>query len=142
MKTCNHENCTYPQFGGGYCKIHQTRRNDKKAPRGLRKVSKTNKVRPKKETRSLLRTKDADLSFYAEIWEERAHVDFETGEIIPAPSTVTFHHVLEKENYEEFRYMKWNIVLLGNDTHQIAHRDLDKLPKLKAYREHLIKTYL
>jgi hypothetical protein len=30
MKQCNAENCRYNQFGGGYCKIHQYLRTDKK----------------------------------------------------------------------------------------------------------------
>jgi hypothetical protein len=30
MKTCKAENCSYNQFGGGYCRNHQYKRTDKK----------------------------------------------------------------------------------------------------------------
>lgn len=39
-KPCTYEGCPLPQFGGGYCKIHQHLRQDGKAPKSLKKNSK------------------------------------------------------------------------------------------------------
>jgi hypothetical protein len=83
---------------------------------------------------------------YLEIWEERQHVDFETGEIIPFPLSYNFHHVLPKKpgpgGYPQFRHEKWNIVLVTWGTHSKAENNIDLVPKIKAYREQLIKTYV
>jgi len=86
-----------------------------------------------------------DRIMYAEIWEERPHVDFETGEPIMSPSTLNFHHVLPKKEseYPEFRHCKWNVILVNWETHTKAEANAWKLiPKIKAYRDHLLKTYV
>ncbi len=38
-KTCTYEGCTYPIWGGGYCKSHQHHRTDKKVKRLSFKVA-------------------------------------------------------------------------------------------------------
>lgn len=82
-----------------------------------------------------------DMAFYMEIWEERPHVSFENNESILSPRTFTFHHVLEKDPYPEYRHCKWNIVLLTWEQHDQAHKNLDKLPKLKSYTEKLRRLH-
>jgi hypothetical protein len=84
-----------------------------------------------------------DAEFMAEIWQERPHIDFETGEkLYGEPLKSYFHHVLEKEQYPQFRYEKWNIVLVSVNTHSQCHTNMDFCPKIKEYREKLIKEKL
>jgi hypothetical protein len=158
MKICNHEGCKYNQFGGGYCKYHQCDRTDKNvSPRSknndstrkiwiaqqkpIRKISRKGKQR--REQKAKLSEKDK--LFWAAIWEEREHVDFETGEPIYGEyRTLYFHHVLPKHpgpvGYPQFRYKKWNIVIVSWDTHTKAENNIDLVPKIKAYRDKLLKN--
>jgi hypothetical protein len=77
---------------------------------------------------------------WEEIWNEREHVDFETNEpILGEPLTLYFHHVLGKSDYPEYRFKKWNIVLVSWDTHAQAEAHC-KLPKIDAYKNKLLKT--
>ena len=141
-KKCNKAGCNYNQFGGGFCRNHQYLRTDKKTPNlkrtPIRKVS-------KKKTKSLgekrLQT-EQDWLFYLEIWNERPHVCFETDQPLgDEPLTVFFHHVLEKglRRYAKYRHCKWNIVLITWQVHDQVGMDIDKCPKIKAYREQLLK---
>jgi hypothetical protein len=141
-KQCNKPTCTYNQFGGGYCRNHQYLRTDKKPKplkkTSIKKVSLKRKVSLKKDTEQLHR----DWLFYLEIWNEREHVCFETGEPLgDEPLTLFFHHVLEKgiEKYAPYRHCKWNIVLITWQTHDQVGMDIDKCPKIKAYRDLLLK---
>lgn len=106
----------------------------------IKKVSK----KKAKENRQDLKITKKDKEMYAEIWEERAHVDFETGDLIMSPSTLNFHHVLPKKEgaYPQFRHKKWNIVLVSWQTHTKAEANIDLVPKIKTYRDHLLKTYV
>lgn len=80
-----------------------------------------------------------DWNFYLSIWNERPHKCEETGRPLGwEPLTTMFHHILEKENYPQYRYEKWNIALLHPDVHDQVGRDLDKTPKTKARREELL----
>jgi hypothetical protein len=38
-KTCLSDGCSYPVFGGGYCKLHQYYRTDKKKPKKINPIS-------------------------------------------------------------------------------------------------------
>jgi hypothetical protein len=143
-KTCQYDKCNNPQFGGGYCRNHQYLRTDKKqkplsTKKSIRKVSKNQ--RTKLADKSKLTAKDRLL--WAEIWEEREHIDFETGQPICGEAlTLYFHHVLPKRpkhlgGYPEYRYEKWNIVLVSWETHTKAEADLDLVPKIKEYTQRL-----
>jgi len=141
-KKCKKPYCNYNQFGGGYCQNHQYLRTDKK-PKFLKRTT-IKKVSPK---RKASRKEDVeqlhkDWLFYLEIWNERPHIDYETGEPIPGDaSTLYFHHVLPKgtDRFKKYRYKKWNIVLVSWQTHSQAENDIDFVPKIKAYREQLLK---
>ena|SRR5271155_232711 len=153
-KLCNHEGCKYKQFGGGFCRYHQRDRTDKKvSPRNkstvaswklrtarqkpIRNVSRKGKIRQQQKAKLI----EKDRLLWAAIWEERPHIDFETNEpIYGEPLTLYFHHILERRNYPQYRYSKWNIVLVSWDTHAKAESDLDLVPKIKAYRNKLLKT--
>lgn len=152
MKICNHEGCKYNVFGGGFCKFHQRDRCDKdsknrrnvgvqkKLNRSFKSIisKKSDKQRIKDKEDAELRKRDREL--WAEIWAERPHIDFETEEpIYGEPLTLYFHHVLPKSEYPEFRYCKWNIVLVSWDTHAQAEAHC-KLPKIEEYKKQLLKT--
>lgn len=142
-KVCNYESCKYPQFGGGFCRNHQYLRTDRKpkkpsSRKPIRKVSK--KHLKSLGGRKVLRQKD--WLFYLGIWEEREHVCFETGQpILGEPLTVYFHHVLEKgiRRFAKYRHEKWNIVLITWATHDQVGIDIDRCPKIKEYRDKLLK---
>ena len=87
--------------------------------------------------------KQKDKELFEKIWEERPHVDYETGEVLYGePLKSYFHHVLEKEMYPLFRWEEWNIVLVSVETHSQCHTNLDFCPKIKQLREKLIKEKL
>lgn len=150
-KTCNFESCNFNQFGGGYCPRHQWCRTDKKpkplsnkGSKPLRKspVRKVSKKQQKRLGEQKL-TAETDRLFYAQIWEDREHIDYETGRPIYGELlTLYFHHVLPKaiRRYKKYRHCSWNIVLLSWATHTQAETLLDKLPRVKAYQEWLIKN--
>lgn len=154
-KQCLYDLCNRNQFGGKYCSYHQWCRTDKKKkclPTDKATVKRTaiKKRSPKKiiQDREEARLTKLDHIMYQEIWEERPHIDYETHKPIwGEPLTIYFHHVLPKRakkdgGYPEFRHCKWNIVILAWDTHTNAENDLDLVPKVKAYRDYLLKTYV
>jgi hypothetical protein len=152
-KECIFDGCTYNQFGGKYCRNHQWCRTDKKPkflnnkkqkPLNRTPVKKISKKKQKGLGELKLQT-EKDRAFYLEIWEEREHVCFESGEPLGnEPLTLFFHHVLEKgiRRYKKYRYCKWNIVLITWRTHDQVGMDIDRCPKIKEYREHILKTYV
>ena len=80
-----------------------------------------------------------DWELYNLIWEERPHMDFETGGAIFGEAlTIYFHHILEKRNYPQYRHKLWNIVLVVWNTHGRADNLSDLVPKIKAYRQELL----
>lgn len=143
-KSCNYKDCEFKQFGGGYCQRHQWCRTDKKKPKSLRRTA-IRKV--SKKQRVILGERklqnETDKQFYAELWNERKHFCYETNEFLGnIPQTLFFHHVLPKASrrYKRFRYAKWNIVLLSWQYHSKAEGNLKFTPRVKAYRDYLIKN--
>jgi hypothetical protein len=142
-KQCSYKGCSYSQFGGGYCRNHQSQRTDKK-----RKFLNRTPIRKrsKKMTKSLGEQKSKqkrDWEFYLDIWDERPHFCFETDQYLgDEPLTVYFHHVLEKgtRRYAKYRHCKWNIVLISWPVHDQVGMDIDKCPKIKAYHDKLLKA--
>lgn len=131
MRECKHPTC------GDTCRRV-------KKPKKIYTLKRTPiRKRSKKKQQSLgerLLTQQKDWLFFLEIWNERPHICFETGEpIYGEPLTIYFHHVLEKANHKKYRYKKWNIVLVSHMTHSKCHNNIDFAPKIKAYRDSLIK---
>ena len=75
--------------------------------------------------------------FYQEIWDETINkVCYETGQYLGRePLTTMFHHILEKSKYPEYKFCKWNIVLLRPEVHEQVHLNIDKTPKVKALKK-------
>jgi hypothetical protein len=140
-KTCQYKECNNPVFSKGYCIYHQRKTGySLNRTKSIRKVSKNQSVILGE--RAKLTQKDRLL--FAEIWNERPHIDFETGEpIYGEPLTLYFHHVLGKRKtaYPQFRYEKWNIILVSWETHTKAENKLDLVPKIKEYTLKLKKQY-
>ena len=115
MKTCNHSGCSYPVFGGGYCRNHQWCRQDKNKPQISTSINerRDKHIKPKKVT--------GELELFKEIWAERPHVSEISNKAIPLFDVHCFHHVLTKQAYPEHRLNKDNIVLLTRSEHTLAH---------------------
>lgn len=148
-KICNKEDCNRNVFGGGFCPYHQYLRTDKKpkvktAPKWpkrtpIRKIS----AKGRRKLQDRIKLSAEDKLFWDGLWQERPHIDFETGLPIWGEAlTLYFHHVLPKglEIYEKFRFCDWNIVFLSWESHDKAERKLDLVPKVKAYHDYLIKN--
>lgn len=143
-KLCIYEGCKNNRFGGKYCRYHQYKRENRSNTLG-----KTNKLSIKKfsvkrqrENAKILGTVKKDHEFYYEIWCEREHIDFETGEpIYGEPLTLYFHHCLPKKKYPKLRHAKENIVLISWQTHTKAENNLDLVPKIREYTNQLLKKY-
>lgn len=112
-KKCTVEDCSYPRFAKGYCKMHQNLREDKK-PKALKKVSKKG-IENKEIKKKLL---DTDMVFYLEIWNARPHVcRFCNNSLGDKPRLYYFDHILEKQAYPALRHSKDNIQLLCLECH-------------------------
>lgn len=123
MKTCKFENCTYPVFSHGYCKIHQYARQDKPVISNTINNKKTIEYRPKKKY-------TGELDLFKEIWDERKHVSEISGKpVLFDPKC--FHHILTKGAYPELRLNKDNIIILTKSEHNDIHsKSLDDLIKM------------
>lgn len=128
--------CKHPTCSGEHC------RREKKPTQKKKLIRKISKKRQRNLGEEKLLSKK-DKAFFSEIWEEREHRDYETDEpIIEEVSTRNFHHVLEKDPYPQFRYEKWNIVLVKWETHDKVHRNIDLTPRIKQLKQKLIKQHL
>jgi len=135
-------NCKkYPVFAKHLCKYCQHLRTDKKPTILKRKPIKKVSLKQNQLLGERRLQQKKDWLFFISIWEERPHVDFETDEYISGePLTLYFHHVLSKSKYPQFRYCKWNIVIVTWATHSKAETNIEFVPKIKAYRNELLKS--
>ena len=112
--------------------------------KGSKGLSKSYKPKEKAEG-------EPDMRYwFLEIWDERQDENgycycFETGKPMSRNfyrelSTV-YDHVLEKSNYEEYKFLKKNIVIILPKVHHQKGTDIDKTPKIKAYRQQLLKLH-
>lgn len=140
-KNCKHPTCE------GICRRVKAPKKAKSAIKSTYRIKKVTKKQAKKN-RSKDKIRKIDHVIYMEIWEEREHLDFETGlPILSEVSSLLFHHVLPKRpksqgGYPEFRHEKWNIILVSWETHTKAENNIDLVPKIKAYRDYLLKKYV
>jgi hypothetical protein len=87
-------------------------------------------------------TKNKDHAFFQEIWEERGGVCQITGERLGLePLTTMFHHILPKAKYPQYRYCRWNILLIQPVLHTQIESDLDKVPEIKQLYLELMKKH-
>jgi len=96
----------------------------------------------KKSTQEQIAQAIAMLDMFKEIWDERLHSCYETGEGLgEEPKTIYFHHVLPKLKYPQYAISKWNIVLLSWLAHDQCEIDLDRSPKVKALYLDLLEKH-
>jgi 5-methylcytosine-specific restriction endonuclease McrA len=88
--------------------------------------------------------------FMEDIWDEREDDDgfckcFESGLLLHRnvyrDKSTTYHHILEKSIYPEYEFETWNIKILHPAIHNQVGYNLDKTPKVKTYKEHLLKLH-
>lgn len=114
----------------------------------MRKVSEKQKQRNKEKSAST-----AEMhAWFREIWDEREDEEgfcycFETGRALHGSiyrsNTCCYDHVLEKgkNSYPEYAFVKKNIVIIHPDVHQEKGRSLDRVPKIKVYRDYLLSLH-
>ena len=103
MKYCEKEGCDCNEFMAKFCKNKDFK--VKKKPKGLRSKSKPT----------------GELEMFKEIWGERPHVCYVTGERILEFSVMCFAHILPKGAYGKYRLNKDNIVLMATEVHWAQH---------------------
>jgi len=107
MKTCNHNNCNNPQFGGGYCRYHQNSRTDKKPVRLQKKPSGKG---------SLFN------DIITEAVEKDRFRDTITGESLQyhvgMPTMMSCcPHILPAWKYPLFKLYRWNVCFMSPENH-------------------------
>lgn len=116
-KICQHDECTYNVFGGGFCQRHQYLRTDKK-PKRINPVS-AKRIAEKKEY--------SEIDVFNEIWQERPHISELSGKPLPYDKSnmkmwvCQFLHVLNKGRCPSMRLYKRNILLATPKEHE--HQD-------------------
>lgn len=121
-KECLLDGCCNPRFGGGYCKFHQIHRTDKK----LKGLARTGIKQKKREP-------TGELALFQEIWEERPHVCFVSGDPIKEFSVSCMAHLLPKGSYQSLRLEKENIVILTASNHYLYDHCKDQAKKLPMF---------
>jgi hypothetical protein len=133
-KKCTVEDCNYPVFSRGYCKIHQRLRKDKKP-----------KAPIKQETIETLNGK-TEIDIFNEIWEERPHVSELSGKPLPYDKTnmkmwvCQFLHVINKGRSPSLRLDKRNILLGTPEEHRFQDQyEIFKIRKIEMLRKLYVK---
>jgi hypothetical protein len=104
-------------------------REPKSKSYGIRKRSDKAKEREADDA-ALLKSDD---EFYKSIWAAREHICYECGVGLGVKMKKWFmHHLLEKEDYDEFRHDARNIALLCLLHHDQVRMDISKVPRVQA----------
>lgn len=111
----------------------------KRTPLKRKRINNKNKEKDKEDLvqRTLM------IEMFAEIWQERPHRCFETGDHLGYEAkTLFFHHVLPCFKFPQYTLSKWNIVLVSWNTHNQAEIFPEKCPKIhQLYLELLEKHH-
>ena len=83
-----------------------------------------------------------DVKFYTEIWTESNRKCQISGKYLGnEPLSTFFHHILAKTRFPEYRYCKWNILLVHPEIHNQIEMDIDRVPKARELYEDLMRRY-
>ena len=130
-KTCSKEDCNYPAWSKGVCKMHTP-----KTP--LRKIS-VRGVEKKKEKAVLT---DLQFELFKEFYKEHPIKRcYECNRRVDGKSSAQFHHLLFKSQFPQYRLEKWNLALVCSDCHNLTHNNIDKTPKIKELTEIVKEKY-
>ena len=133
-KPCIVEGCSYPRFAKGYCKLHQSLRDDKK-PKVLKKKSYIKPIsdKTKMDKEKYKETKALKQENYI---KENKWVCFFSGEPLEISPLTSFHHLYGKQNHLLYEYD--NIEPVLDSYHMSFHHDsVIKLLKEKWYVDFL-----
>lgn len=112
----------------------------------MRRVSSTQREKNKVSSAETAKMHE----WFREIWDEREDEEgnircFETGRImhgsIYRSNTACYDHVLEKNEYPEYKFVKKNIVIIHPDVHTLKHNTIDNTPKIKEYQQFLLSLH-
>ena len=116
MKICNSDGCNNNVFGGGFCKFHQYKRQEKNKPIVSTSINSFKEKKIKAKSKA-----SGQLTLFKEIWNERAHVSELSGDKISMFDVFCFHHILTKAAYPKFLLFKPNIIILTRAEHRMVH---------------------
>ena len=116
MKICNSEGCNNNVFGGGFCKFHQYKRQEKNKPIVSTSINSFKEKKIKAKSKASFQ-----LALFKEIWNEREHVSELSGDKISMFDVFCFHHILTKAAYPKFLLFKSNIIILTRAEHRMVH---------------------
>lgn len=116
-KQCKKETCSYPVFGGLYCKNHQYLREDKKE---------------KNKTSPVIKT-TGEYQLFLSIYAERKGICEITGKSLKF-DVGCFAHILSKGAYPSYRLNPDNIIMMDKEIHDLydnrsKEKLLDKFPE-------------
>lgn len=114
----------------------------------MRKVSKKQQERNKVKAKETKKMRE----LFLQIWDEREDPEgfcycYETGKRmdprIYRGNSSCYDHVLEKgvNSYPEYKLVKRNIIIILPEVHIQKGNDIDKCPRIKAYREYLLSLH-
>lgn len=116
MKICKSDGCNNNVFGGGFCKFHQYKRQEKNKPIVSTSINSFKEKKIKAKSKA-----SGQLTLFKEIWNERAHVSELSGDKISMFDVFCFHHILTKAAYPKFLLFKPNIIILTRAEHRMVH---------------------
>ena len=116
MKICNSDGCNNNVFGGGFCKFHQYKRQEKNKPIVSTSINSFKEKKIKAKSKITFQ-----LALFKEIWNEREHVSELSGDKINMFDVFCFHHILTKAAYPKFLLFKSNIIILTRAEHRMVH---------------------
>lgn len=116
MKICNSDGCNNSVFGGGFCKFHQYKRQEKNKPIVSTSINSFKEKKIKAKSKA-----SGQLTLFKEVWNERAHVSELSGDKISMFDVFCFHHILTKAAYPKFLLFKPNIIILTRAEHRMVH---------------------
>lgn len=110
----------------------------------LKKRKEINKITDKQIEKNRLKQIDKEKMWdmFLGIWKKRKHISEVSGKYLGnEPLTVFFHHILDKENYEEAKFDEENIILLTWEEHDKAEMDSSFYPEINSRMEKLKEKY-
>jgi len=109
-------------------------RDNPKPPKQRKPIAKVSAKR-KKKLQEQKETLEKDAAFYKEIYNASPHKCQNCDCRLPiTPSNFMFHHILEKRNYPQYRYVPENIAILCLECHSKCETNIEFAPRIKQRR--------
>ena len=103
-------------------------------------------LRAKKKTAEQKQQQSENIAamwkLFMEIWGDREHYSEVSNTWLGNEcKTLYMHHIWPKSKYPALKYVKWNIIQLTADEHQMVENDMYRYPEVNKRREELRKKY-